>query len=118
MQFERIEENYQPRPGQMDTRALWLVYTDDVAGYANQDDRKGRSTVVLDEQERRVLRLAMGLDGEGGPVKPGRADLECASQLLRAGLLRAGSLRGEYSIALNGPLAYDDLRALLTLGED
>lgn len=40
---ERVSENCQPRPGQMDTRYFWVAYPEHVAGYGHVDDRISRA---------------------------------------------------------------------------
>ena len=41
---EYVSENYQPRPGQMDTRYFWVAYPDHVAAYGHMDDRISRAS--------------------------------------------------------------------------
>ena len=36
---ELVQENYQPAPGQMDTRTFWIAYPDHVLSYGHQHDR-------------------------------------------------------------------------------
>ena len=43
METEKVTENYQPRPGQMDTRTFWIAYPAHVAGYGHMSDRIARA---------------------------------------------------------------------------
>jgi hypothetical protein len=36
---EKVSENYQPEPGQMDTREFWIAYPEHVAAYGHMSDR-------------------------------------------------------------------------------
>jgi hypothetical protein len=45
---EQVSENYQPRPGQMDTRTYWIAYPPHVAGYGHMEDRVARALGVGD----------------------------------------------------------------------
>ena len=40
---EKVTENYQPRPGQMDTRTFWIAYPAHVAAYGAMSDRIARA---------------------------------------------------------------------------
>jgi hypothetical protein len=40
---EKVTENYQPRPGQMDTRTFWIAYPPSVAAYGHTSDRISRA---------------------------------------------------------------------------
>lgn len=41
---EKVSENYQPRPGEMDTRTFWIAYPEHVAAYGHTSDRIARAT--------------------------------------------------------------------------
>jgi len=40
---EKVSENYQPRPGQMDTRYFWIAYPPHVMNYGHEEDRISRA---------------------------------------------------------------------------
>lgn len=40
---EQVSENFQPRPGQMDTRTFWIAYPAHVASYGHETDRISRA---------------------------------------------------------------------------
>jgi Ribbon-helix-helix protein, copG family len=44
LETEKVTENYQPEPGQMDTRTFWIAYPSHVAGYGHTGDRISRAT--------------------------------------------------------------------------
>jgi hypothetical protein len=44
LETEKVTENYQPEPGQMDTRTFWIAYPSHVAGYGHTEDRISRAT--------------------------------------------------------------------------
>ena len=44
LETEKVTENYQPEPGQMDTRTFWIAYPAHVAGYGHMGDRIARAT--------------------------------------------------------------------------
>lgn len=43
MLTEKVTENYQPRPGQMDTRTFWIAYPAHVLTYGHMSDRIARA---------------------------------------------------------------------------
>lgn len=40
---EKVAENYESRPGAMDTRTFWIAYPDHVAAYGHMEDRISRA---------------------------------------------------------------------------
>ena len=44
LETEKVTENYQPEPGQMDTRTFWIAYPAHVAGDGHMSDRIARAT--------------------------------------------------------------------------
>lgn len=48
---EQVSENYQPRPGQMDTRTFWIAYAPYVAGYGHREDRIARAIGTGESRE-------------------------------------------------------------------
>jgi hypothetical protein len=47
---EHVTENYQPAPGQMDTRTFWIAYPGHVAAYGHEKDRISRAWGVGDTE--------------------------------------------------------------------
>jgi hypothetical protein len=86
MQYEIIEENYQPKPGKMGTRRLRVAYKDEIAGYTDGSYRINHAELVLDEDEVRILRPLI----ERGcviPFAPTEADAPAVESLVRKGVL-------------------------------
>jgi hypothetical protein len=43
LETEQVSENYQPRPGAMDTRTFWIAYPAHVLNYGSMSDRISRA---------------------------------------------------------------------------
>lgn len=51
MYTEYVSENYEPRPGEMDTRHYWIAYPDHVLAYGHVEDRISRAAGWGDTEE-------------------------------------------------------------------
>lgn len=63
---EQVSENYQPRPGQMDTRTYWIAYRPHVVTYGHVEDRISRALGAGDTEAEALAAAVRNYPGVRG----------------------------------------------------